>query len=173
MNKELKITDREWICPECGARHDRDLLAANNILRRGIDELGNPKNPTNSFVGVCQIEIKRIMEKTAIKLNETTLRKMISESISRVLREEELDFLGGNEFKWDNGYDAYVLVDDSCDAVIGNYGPEGKEEAISDAKKQYSRTRGGSFSVFGCKNDMYDEDSLVYCTTSNRNSWKF
>lgn len=113
------------------------------------------------------------MEKTTIKLNETTLRKMISESISKVLREGELDFLGGNEFKWDNGYDAYVLVDDSCDAVIGNYGPEGKEEAISDAKKQYSRTRGGSFSVFGCKNDMYDEDSLVYCTTSNRNSWKF
>lgn len=108
------------------------------------------------------------MEKTTIKLNKATLRKMISESISKVLREEELDFLGGNK-----DYKSYVLVDDSCDAVIGNYGPDGKEEAISDAKKQYSRTRGGSFSVFGCENHMYDEDSLVYCTTSNRNSWKF
>ena len=113
------------------------------------------------------------MEKTTIKLNESTLRKMISESISKVLSEGEFDFLGGNEFKWNKDYKSYVLVDDSCDAVIGNYGPDGKEEAISDAKKQYNRTRGGSFSVFGCENNMYDENSLVYCTTSNRNSWKF
>lgn len=108
------------------------------------------------------------MKKNVVKINESTLRKMISESISKVLKEGELDFLGGNK-----DYKSYVLVDDSCDAVIGNYGPDGKEEAISDAKKQYSRTRGGSFSVFGCENHMYDEDSLVYCTTSNRNSWKF
>ena len=108
------------------------------------------------------------MKKNVVKINESTLRKMISESISKVLKEGELDFLGGNK-----DYKSYVLVDDSCDAVIGNYGPDGKEDAISDAKKQYSRTRGGSFSVFGCENHMYDEDSLVYCTTSNRNSWKF
>ena len=39
VNKELTLTDREWTCPHCGAVHDRDLLAANNILRRGIYEL--------------------------------------------------------------------------------------------------------------------------------------
>ena len=39
VNKELTLTDRRWVCPECGATHDRDLLAANNILRRGIYEL--------------------------------------------------------------------------------------------------------------------------------------
>ncbi|MDU7314894.1 MAG: zinc ribbon domain-containing protein [Prevotella bivia] len=27
-----------WTCPECGAVHQRDLLAANNILRQGIAE---------------------------------------------------------------------------------------------------------------------------------------
>ena len=52
VNKELKLTDREWICPECGARHDRDLLAANNILRRGIDELGDKINPQPSRAAV-------------------------------------------------------------------------------------------------------------------------
>ena len=52
VNKEFKITDREWICPECGARHDRDLLAANNILRRGIDELGDKINPQPSRAAV-------------------------------------------------------------------------------------------------------------------------
>ena len=39
VNNELKLTDRKWMCPNCGATHDRDLLAANNILRRGIYEL--------------------------------------------------------------------------------------------------------------------------------------
>ena len=39
VNKELKLTDRKWTCPHCGETHDRDLLAANNILRLGIAEL--------------------------------------------------------------------------------------------------------------------------------------
>lgn len=39
VNNDLKLSDRKWVCPQCGAVHDRDLLAANNILRRGIYEL--------------------------------------------------------------------------------------------------------------------------------------
>ncbi|MDE6842757.1 MAG: transposase [Muribaculaceae bacterium] len=39
VNKNLSLTDREWICPECGKKNDRDLNAAQNILRRGISEL--------------------------------------------------------------------------------------------------------------------------------------
>ena len=39
VNKQLQLKDRLWICPECGAFHSRDLLAAQNILRQGIAEL--------------------------------------------------------------------------------------------------------------------------------------
>lgn len=39
VNKSLKLSDREWVCPECGVVNHRDLNAANNILRKGISEL--------------------------------------------------------------------------------------------------------------------------------------
>ena len=52
VNEELRLSDREWTCPQCGAHHDRDLLAAKNILRRGIDELGVKINPQPSRAAV-------------------------------------------------------------------------------------------------------------------------
>jgi len=33
INKELKLSDREWECPECKVTHDRDILASNNIKK--------------------------------------------------------------------------------------------------------------------------------------------
>ena len=36
VNKELKLSQREWTCPNCGQHNDRDLLAAINIKRFGL-----------------------------------------------------------------------------------------------------------------------------------------
>ena len=37
--QDLRLQDYVWTCPQCGAVHDRDRLAADNILRQGIAEL--------------------------------------------------------------------------------------------------------------------------------------
>ena len=36
-NKALSLSDRQWTCPECGSHHDRDVNAAINIKRAGLD----------------------------------------------------------------------------------------------------------------------------------------
>ena len=60
INKKLQLSDREWVCSECGIINQRDILAANNILKFAL----NPKNKTTDGmsglacgdVGVSQVD---------------------------------------------------------------------------------------------------------------------
>jgi len=39
LNKDLKLSDRQWYCPECGIDHDRDILAAQNIKKFALEAI--------------------------------------------------------------------------------------------------------------------------------------
>ena len=38
INHKLTLKDREWACEKCGIKHDRDVLAANNIKKFGLQK---------------------------------------------------------------------------------------------------------------------------------------
>jgi putative transposase len=43
VKEDLTLADRDWICPNCGTQHDRDVNAAFELLNRGLQEYSTEK----------------------------------------------------------------------------------------------------------------------------------
>ena len=58
INKDLKLSDRVWVCPQCGESHDRDVNAAMNIKTFGLhpQALVGMENKVPSGSGILDVE---------------------------------------------------------------------------------------------------------------------
>lgn len=50
IKKDLKLSERQWVCPECGEIIDRDYNAACNIRDKGIEILVGSRTPELTLV---------------------------------------------------------------------------------------------------------------------------
>jgi len=70
-NMSLKI--RDWICPQCGAEHDRDVNAALNILWWGL--MATPNTAGTAGIDACGVSKPLVDEGHMTGFGRDTLKQ--------------------------------------------------------------------------------------------------
>jgi len=95
-----------------------------------------------------------------MELSQRDIEYMVTESVKRIIKEQ-----------YEDKYDAYVLVDDSDGSIIGNYAKQydssAMYNAIEDAKVKAMKNPYSTYTVYGCINNKYDEDTIIYTADNN------
>lgn len=61
IKKDLKLSERQWVCPECGELIDRDYNAACNIRDKGIEMLVGSRTPELTLVENPTMDERSVM----------------------------------------------------------------------------------------------------------------